>query len=464
MVYSRKFTADVGRGALSSWPKGVGEKERDCMKYVPTVREKDKAVIMAAVRRFGPVSQVGIHDLTRLRPATISMLVRELLAEGRLRVEGLADNPKGRKQILLHINEASGFVVAVDFDEEFVDVALVDLHPQAKFSLRQPTELWQGIDGLVQQLFSCVRRLVRKSGVRWEDLRGIGMGVPGLVNSRDGMIIMSSTIEFWKQIPLQRLFQTEFGIPTVVENNARTKAMAERVLGAGEMADDMIYAEYGKGIGAGIIAGGKVLHGHSFSAGEFGHTHILEDGPACKCGSFGCLEAIAGIGALEARIRKALAEGGASRCLEMAGGDANSITGWMVLKAADLGDKLARALVEDLGRSLGLGLANMVNLFNPSVIVLDYRLQAAGQPLLDQISRTVRLQALSHATADLAFRFGKLGPRIGVLGAGLLVTERIFEVPLLKAPKFIIDRIATPASRSDPRPDPGSPMPPGPTT
>lgn len=397
---------------------------------------------MAAVRQFGPVSRVGIHELTRLRPATISFLVRELLAEGKLKVAGAADNPTGRKQVLLQIDEESGFVIAVDFDEEFVDVALLDLYPKLRSPLREPTNLREGMEGLIQQLFSCVRRTIRQSGLKLRDVQGIGVGVPGLVNSREGVVIMSSTIEFWKQVPLQRLFEKEFGVSTVVENNSRTKAVAERVLGAGEMAEDMIYAEYGKGIGSGIIVHGRVLHGHRFSAGEFGHTHILEDGPACKCGSFGCLEAIAGIGALEARIRKAIAEGGFSHALELADGDPNRITGWMVLKAAAMGDKLSRAIVEDLGRSLGLGLANLVNLFNPSVVVLDYRLQAAGQQLLDQITRTVRLQALSHATEDLVCRFGKLGPDVGVLGAGLLVTERIFEVPLLKPPRFMIDAVA----------------------
>ena len=121
------------------------------------------------------------------------------------------------------------------------------------------------------------------------------------------------------------------------------------------------------------------------------------------------------------------------------------ITGWMVLKAAQAGDKLSMAIIEDLGRCLGLGLANLVNLFNPSVIVLDYRLESAGQQLLDQVSRTVRRQALSHATEDLVLRFGRLGPDVGVLGAGLLVTERIFEVPLLKPPRFMIESPNPPA-------------------
>ena len=427
------------------------------MNRVSTVREKDKAVIMAAVRRYGPVSRVGIHDLTRMRPATVSLLVRELLSERQLKVLGPADNPTGRKQMMLEINEESGFVIALDFDEEFVDVGLLDLHPQIKYSSREPTNLSGGIDGLVEQLFSCVQKVIEESALDAHSIRGIGVGVPGLVNSHTGTVIMSSTIEFWKHIKLKELFEEKFGISTVVENNSRTKAVAERVLGVGARAEDMIYVEYGKGIGSGIIVRGKVLSGHNFSAGELGHTHIVEEGPACKCGSFGCLEAIAGISALESRIRRALADGGYSQCLELAGNEEN-ITGWTVLKAARMGDKLSIAMVEDLGRYLGLALANLVNLFNPSVVVLDWRLETAGEQLLDQINRVLRLQALSHAVEGLSLRFGQVGPDVGILGAGLLITEKLFEIPLLKPPTFIDERNRRTVLRSDagkPRPATG---------
>jgi predicted NBD/HSP70 family sugar kinase len=426
---------------LSTRKKQIG------MNRVLTIREKDKAVIMATVRRFGPISRVGIRNLTHIRQATISFLVNELLSEGRLKVVGPASNPTGRKQVMLSVNEESSFVIGLDFDEEFVDVALLDLHPRVKQTLREPTNLSGGINTLLQQLFAAVEKLIQTSGVEADSIGGIGVGVPGLVNHRTGTVVMSSTIDFWKHIELKEMFEQKFGISTVVENNSRTKAIAERVLGAGEQAEDMVYAEYGRGIGSGIIVGGRILRGHSYSGGELGHTHIVEDGPACKCGSFGCLEAIASISALEARLRKALAEGGYSRCLELVERDESKLTGWTVLQGARLGDKLCNAIVEELGRHLGLAIANVVNLFNPAVVVLDSRVEMAGQALLDQIARVVRMQALSHASADLVFRFGKLGSSVGVLGAGLLITEALFEIPLLKPPRFLIERDAQ-AARS----------------
>ncbi|HVO59451.1 MAG TPA: ROK family protein [Terriglobales bacterium] len=418
------------------------------MNRVLTVREKDKAVIMATVRQFGPISRVGIRNLTHIRQATISLLVNELLCEKQLKVVGHAANPTGRKQVMLSVNEESSFVIGLDFDEEFVDVALLDLHPKVKQSLREPTHLSSGLDGLLQQLFGCLQKLLKISRVNPAAIRGIGIGVPGLVNHRTGTVIMSSTIDFWKQIELKQIFEEKFGISTAVENNSRTKAIAERVLGAGEKAEDMIYAEYGKGIGSGIIVGERILRGHSYSGGELGHTHIVEDGPACKCGSFGCLEAIASITAIEGRLRKALAQGGYSRCLEFVQGDDSKLTGWTVLQGARAGDKLCIAIVEELGRHLGLALANLVNLFNPAVVVLDARLEMTGPELLQQIARIVRMQALTYATADLQFRFGKLGSSVGVLGAALLITEALFEIPVLKPPRFLLERdVPPPRSR-----------------
>src|SRR5947209_9097927 len=133
------------------------------MNRVLTVREKDKAVIMATVRQFGPISRVGIRNLTHIRQATISLLVNELLSEKRLKVVGHAANPTGRKQVMLSVNEESSFVIGLDFDEEFVDVALLDLYPKVRQSLRKPTDLSGGLDGLLQQLFGCVERLIHTS-------------------------------------------------------------------------------------------------------------------------------------------------------------------------------------------------------------------------------------------------------------------------------------------------------------
>jgi len=417
------------------------------MKHVATKSARDKHVIQAAVWRFGPLSRVEIHKLTHLRPNTISALVRQLLDEGCLVEAGPSDNPMGRKQILLRLDEDHSFVAAVELDDEFVTASAMDLMPRIRSSVKEPTELSAGMDGLVRQLLSCTRRAIEQAGVSNRALLGIGIADSGLVNSQDGVVVTSSTIDFWKQVPLKAIFEKEFQIPVLLEDKTRARAMAERTLGAGQGAQDMIYIDYGRGIGAGIILDGKPLRGHRWAAGEFGHTHVSEDNTACPCGSFGCLEAMAGALALELRIRKAISEGSTPQGLASPGADANRISAWQVLKAASLGDKTCSTIVEQAGNYLGLGLANLVNLFNPSMIVLDRRLEEAGQPLLDQLVRIVRRQALSHSTEDLKIRFAKLDQDAGVMGMGLMLLEQHFEIPALRPPRFMIETIAKPVRR-----------------
>ena len=418
------------------------------MKHVSTKSQRDKLVIEALVRRYGPLSRSEIHVLTDLQQSEISRLVRELLREGKLREAGRADNPLGRKQVLLRFNEDQQYIIGIGFDDENVLASVMNMHPRMKSEVCEATCLSRGAEGLVSQLLSCARKALEKANLRPEGLAGVGIAGSGLVDSQRGVFLMSSTVEVLRDIPLQSVFEEAFRVPTVLENLTRAKTVGERRLGAGDMAEDMIFIEYGRtGIGAGIVLKGRLVHGSGFAAGEFGHTHMMLDGPACKCGSFGCLEAIAGAAALEARIRKAIAEGGGSEALALAGGDPRRITGWIVFEAARRGDKACAALTEQVGNYLGLGLANLVNLFNPSVLVIDQRLNLAGESLLDQIIKVVKRQALRQATQDLVIRFGKLGPEAIVLGVGAIALEKHFEIPVLKPPRFMVESMSALRSR-----------------
>jgi predicted NBD/HSP70 family sugar kinase len=407
------------------------------MKGVSSKKVRDRAVILDLVRRLGPQSRVDIHRLTHLRQGTISLLVRELLRENRLVEGGLSDNPMGRKQVLLRLNEDFGYIGAIEFDAEQVVTAVLNLNARIKFQSVEPTVLNRGVEGLVGQLVDCARKAVIRASADRIPLLALGVADPGLIDSRAGVSVTSSTIDFWRKVPLRGIFEKEFRVPFLLESNTRARTVAERTLGAGAGAADMLYLDYGTGIGLGVITEGRLLRGSRECAAEFGHTHVMPDGPACQCGSFGCLEAIAGAPAMAARARKAVREGGASKVVALAGN--GPITAMHVLEAARQGDKLCGALVEDVTRYLGLGLANIVNLFNPSLVVLDRRLGAADPGFLDQVTRAVRRGALQHAIEGLTFRFSELGEEAGVLGVALLAIEKLFEIPVLHAPKFMTE-------------------------
>ncbi len=203
----------------------------------------------------------------------MSGLVRELIDEGRLVEAGSTSSRTsiGRRPILLRLNERHRYVAAVEFDEDSVRSGLFDLHPSPVQTHTESAYILAGRDGLVRQLISAVHGILKRTGVSADALIGIGIADPGLVDRRRGVAVTSSTLEFWRDVPLKQIFEQEFGVATTLETKTRAKAVAERMRGAG----------------------------------EFGHIHIDDDGPACKCGSYGCLEAVAGARAIESKVRKA---------------------------------------------------------------------------------------------------------------------------------------------------------------
>jgi len=408
------------------------------MKHVSTKILRDKAVILSVIRTFGSLSRVDINRLTHFRPSTISLLVRQMLKEGSIREAGTSNNPFGRKQVLLALQENLGYIVGIEFDPDFVTAAAMDLKPKILSEVRENTFLAGGPAGLIRQLVACAKSVMIKAGFEGKKPLGVALADAGVVNSREGIAVHMADIDFWKEVPLKEVFERECGCPFLLESNTRARTIAERALGAGQMADNLIFIDYRAGIGAGIFADGRMIRGHVESAGEFGHTHVIQDGPACKCGSFGCLEAMVGASAIGARARRAVEQGGTSLVLELAG-DIDKITGWTVLEAANQGDKMCMSLVEDVGQYLGLGIANLVNLFNPSVVILSSSMKLAGQLLLDRISWVVKRQSLRYSVENLDIRYGSLGDESGVLGAGLVILEHLFEIPALKSPKFLVD-------------------------
>jgi predicted NBD/HSP70 family sugar kinase len=388
--------------------------------------QRDKHLIEALVYQQGPVSRVSIHALTNLRRSTISLLTRQLLTEGKLIEAGRSDNPLGRKQILLDLNRKFGFLVGVEFDDERVTAGVMDLQPSVTRVITESTDLSHGKEGLLRQLQSAVRRVVAASRVPWTKLLGIGIADPGLVDTRRGVTTSSSTIDFWNDVPLTATFEKEFKVPVLVESKTRAKAVAEQRLGVGQREPNMIYLDYGTGIGAGVIVDGKLLYGHNCGVGEVGHTNMVRSGPTCKCGSNGCLEAVAGASAVENRTRKALSEGVSSRLLAMAQEVPSRITVWLVLEAARAGDKMCWNIVAEIAEEIGVAMANLVNLFNPSMIVFDQRLSVTGEEFLNLISRVVKSNALAGSASGLSLRFATLGREAGLLGVGLQILERQF--------------------------------------
>ncbi len=411
------------------------------MNHVVSQRERDKAVILKVVREFGPISRVGIHQLTRLRANTISDLTQQLLVDGRLALVGPAKNPTGRKQTLLDLNPLHGVVAALEYDGERLIALLCDLRGNILHREQQSTSRTNGESGLLDQLKTVTRQILLHKSVS-SRLLGIGLADMGIVNSSRGSIVMSTQLPFWKNIPLQSEFEKTFEVPVVIRNATRCRAHAERVLGAGKGLPHLLYIEYGSGIGATQVEQGQTITGHHGGAGEFGHIRISAERTPCPCGGFGCLEALASIDALRARYLEAASAGGQT----IPGASLSDVSGWDVLKASAAGVRGCALIVEAMIGHLAQGLASLVNLMDPRVIILDSRLAAAGPDFLSQLNRSVKLLSLPHFANDLEIHYGILGQDSGALGIAFTMLDSIFEVPELKPPQYWLEGANSPTS------------------
>ena len=391
------------------------------MPQLPRKRELDRRLLDSLIQKHGPISRAALHQLTGMRRSSISQITAELLRESRIVEAGLSDNPVGRKQILLERNPGFRSIVAIGFDDQQVHAGLLDLQPRILSSIHEPAFLSEGSEGLLHQLLSITERLLAESGTPIEKLFGIGIADPGLVDTRRGITLSSSTIDFWQNVPVRKHFEERFGVRVLLESTTRVKTIAETVSTAGDPIQNLIYLDYGTGIGASIVLDGRLLYGATCGAGEVGHTNIQRDGPTCKCGSRGCLEAMAGASAVVARIRQHLASGIASPALGSIEPDAITLAD--VLKAASAGDKLCANVVTEMAEDLGMALANMVNLFNPEVILMDRRLSAAGEEFLLRVKSVIHRQSLAGSSQGLSLRFASLGPESVLLGLGLRILD-----------------------------------------
>ncbi len=258
-----------------------------------------------------------------------------------------------------------------------------------------------------------------------EQVQGIGVAAPGPLDPWKGIIMDAPNLPGWREVPLKALMEEEFGLPVVVGNDANLAALAEQRFGAGQGVADMIYITVSTGIGGGIIADTRLLLGAQGFAGEVGHQTIEAHGPRCNCGNVGCLEALAAGPAIARRARELIRNGAETAITELVGDDLDKITAREVNQAAQAGDPIAIGIFRQAGFYIGVGIVNLLHLFNPSLIVIGGSVAKAGEFLFEPIRATVRERAMaSYYWENTPIVPATLGDDVALLGAVALVLLR----------------------------------------
>lgn len=298
--------------------------------------------------------------------------------------------------------------------------ALVAGDGQVVLRVERPTDVAAGTKGII----TVVEEVLARSD---EQVRAIGIGAAGFIDASTGAVTFSPNLVY-DDPQVADAVRARSGLPVVVDNDANAAAWGERAYGSAQGSDHVAYLTLGTGIGSGFIEDGRLVRGFSGSAAEFGHMVIDPDGPQCPCGLKGCLEQLASGTAIGRMARELVAQDESSSILAFAG-SRQAITGEHVAKAAREYDELAREVLRRAGRALGIGLSNLVNVFDPEVIVLGGSVVRAGEPFLgparDQLFEMNSAQRRRPMRLDIT----SLGGDAGLLGAAALAFDWLERAP-----------------------------------
>lgn len=316
----------------------------------------------------------------------------------------------------------SPYFIAVDLGGTQIRAALCGPDGQIFRRIARLTEAQDGLDAVIERVFQTITEAVGDTPLA--EIAGIGVGAPGPINPITGVMLQAPNLPGFDRVPLRTLISQHFGRPTFLGNDANLAALAEHRFGAGCGIRDMIYLTISTGIGSGIIVDGRILVGAEGLAAEAGHMVIVPDGPRCSCGATGCLEALASGPAIARYAVQRIRAGKKSRISKMVDDNLAKVDAKTVNMAAQRGDKLAINTFQRAGTYLGIGIANLLRLFNPRVVVLGGSVTKAGPFLFDPMRAAIEAYAPPIYWQSLSIAPAALGDDVGLLGAAALaVTE-----------------------------------------
>jgi predicted NBD/HSP70 family sugar kinase len=385
--------------------------------------------VLRLVREGRASTRAEIVALTGLARSTVTQRVDQLMAERLLVPAGEAASTGGRPPSVLAFNRGAGVVLAGDLGATHSRLALTDLGGEILGEAAEDVPIADGPERVLSWLEGAFDALLEGAGRTRGDVRGVGIGVPGPVEFATGRPVAPPIMPGWDDYPVAGRLAARYGAPALVDNDVNIMALGEHWV-HWRGTEHLLLVKVGTGIGCGIVAGGRIHRGAQGAAGDLGHIQITSDtAVVCRCGNVGCLEAVAGGGAMAAQLRSL-------------GLDAADGRGVVALVRA--GRPEAVRVVREAGRVLGSVLATSVNLFNPGVIVIGGDLSHAEEHLLAGVREVVYQRSLPLATRSLRIVRSRLDERAGVVGAAVMVIEHIL------APEAVDDALATPRAAAGP--------------
>jgi predicted NBD/HSP70 family sugar kinase len=383
--------------------------------------------ILGLIHARVAMSRAELVELTGLSAGLISAVVRRLIASELVVESGLEPSKLGRRRVALKLCAGTSYTIGVEIGTFFLRVVINDLAGNVCHKVETRTILSDGFTRVMERCFKTIDQAVSDSGINKDAIAGIGIAHSGVVDSNQGVVLSfprPGQMAEWRNVALREMVEEKYKVPCVVEDSVRMAALAEKQVGIAVELSDFVYIRIGMGIGSCIFIDGEPYRGGG-SAGEFGHMTVDENGPLCYCGNNGCLSALASCSAIILAVAGAIRKGVHSKIQEMVADDLDQINIEMILQAAVENDSLAFRVLNDAAVHIGVALADVVNLLNPSVVIFSGPLfQSNSQLMLDSIQRVIRQRALEKAANEVQLIVSTLGADAPALGAARFAASK----------------------------------------
>jgi len=382
-----------------------------------------KLLILKELYQNSGKSIPELSTIIHMSTPTITRAIDELIESGFLIEEGIGTSSGGRRPNLYGLNPPSRYVLGVDISRNHIRLGLFNFANQPVVPVKVVFEGLEVATDFMKSLKESVNDFIIESGIDKTKLMGIGIALPGLIDLHTG--ISYSYLQDEKPAMIQ--FENIFDYPVFVENDTKVMALGEQAFGLAKGKENVLCLNIGPAIGLGMILNGKLYKGNSGFSGEFGHIPVDPDGQLCYCGKIGCLETVASGTTMIKLARKEITDGAATVIRTMVGGDINKITIETVLQAAQHGDQFAIGLLAKIGEHLGRGIAVLIHLFNPELIIIGGELTKAENYIVDPIQQNLNKFTIAKIRRDAQIITSSLGENAGLMGTVAMVMNKVFQ-------------------------------------
>jgi len=360
------------------------------------------------------ISRADLADEMGITRAAVTIIINDLISNGIILNTESRSTASGRPPVVLEINPDQGLVAAVDMGALHLSVALADFSARILEETEIAFKIANGPKECLRVADEILKELLKKRGLSTTDLAAVGVGVPGPVVTDKGMVMAPPIMPGWDRYPIRATLEKQWGTAVTLNNDAELGALGEWAYGAGRGEKNLAFIKVGSGIGAGLIINRQLYGGTTGSAGEIGHLTVDENGPLCACGNHGCLEAFAGGHANASQANKLVDSGQRTLLSEKS---LDSITAHDVAEAARRGDLAAQEIIKRSGTFVGIAIAGLINLINPSTVIIGGGVAQVGDLMTGPIRQAVRERSLRASEHGVRITTAMLGRRSSLMGA-----------------------------------------------